>query len=47
MRYETVRWLLRFDTGEEAKGMYLTEWRLTHKKWLIVNDISSVEGARC
>lgn len=28
------------DNTEEIKGMYLTEWRFSNKKWLIVNDIS-------
>ena len=34
-------WLIKFHSGEEVEGEYLTEWRLTNKKWLIVNDIGN------
>jgi len=29
--------------GGEITGMYITEWRLTNKLWLIVNEISRME----
>ncbi|TFH19501.1 MAG: hypothetical protein E4H10_17740 [Bacteroidia bacterium] len=29
--------------GGEITGMYMTEWRLSDKLWLIVNEISRME----
>ncbi len=36
-------WIIRFENGTEVKGAYLTEWAYIDRKWLIVNDISSVQ----
>ncbi|MEI6695772.1 MAG: hypothetical protein WCO13_06870 [Bacteroidota bacterium] len=38
---EKGRWVVSFNSGEELGGEYLTEWRFSGKKWLIVNDIES------
>ena len=38
---EKGRWIMVFSTGDELEGVYMTEWRLTNKKWLIVNDIGT------
>jgi transcriptional regulator with XRE-family HTH domain len=37
---EKGRWRVRLNSGQLVNGEYLTEWRKTGKKWLIVNDIS-------
>ncbi len=37
---EKGRWTVSSGSGALFKGEYLTEWRRTGKKWLIVNDIS-------
>ena len=36
-------WIIRFENGQEVKGTYLTEWAYINRKWLIVNDISSIQ----
>lgn len=38
---EKGEWTIRLRSGQTISGEYLTEWRLTGNKWLIVNDISS------
>ncbi len=37
---ERGEWTVRLHSGEKLRGQYLTEWRRTGKKWLIVNDLS-------
>ena len=37
---EKGSWTVSHNTLGVIKGQYMTEWRLTGKKWLIVNDIS-------
>jgi len=40
---EKGNWVIRYNSGEEIKGMYLTEWRCTNKKWLMVNEIANIQ----
>ena len=40
---EKGRLLISLNSGEELEGEFLTEWRRTNKKWLIVNDLASVK----
>ena len=37
---EKGNWTVSLESGGVIRGQYLTEWRRTGKKWLIVNDIS-------
>jgi hypothetical protein len=39
---EKGRWEITFGSGEKIRGEYLSEWHLTGKKWLIVNELSGV-----
>lgn len=39
---EKGRWEIVFGTGEKMSGEYLSEWRLTGNKWLIVNEMSAL-----
>jgi ketosteroid isomerase-like protein/DNA-binding XRE family transcriptional regulator len=40
---EKGEWMIRKESGEELTGMYLTDWRYSNKKWLIVNDLSGAK----
>ena len=37
---EKGKWRIVFATGQKIGGEYLTEWRRSDKKWLMVNDLS-------
>ena len=43
MAVDRGEFLIRFENGLEVKGTYLTEWAYVKRKWLIVNDISSIQ----
>lgn len=40
---EKGSWLIEFPNGENYIGEYMTEWRYSKNKWLIVNDISTIK----
>jgi transcriptional regulator with XRE-family HTH domain len=40
---EKGRWSIVFNSGEILGGEYLSEWRLTDKNWMIVNELSGIK----
>ncbi len=38
---EKGTWLIELPNGQKVSGAYMTEWRLTNKKWLIANDLAT------
>jgi transcriptional regulator with XRE-family HTH domain len=40
---EKGQWSIILESGDEIGGEYLTEWRLTNKKWLMVNDLPGLK----
>ena len=39
---EKGSWFISLNSGGVLDGEYLTEWRFSDKKWLIVNDIGNI-----
>jgi len=33
-------WVISLNSGQDLEGEFLTEWRYSGKKWLMVNDIA-------
>lgn len=45
MAVEKGRFTIHFQNGNEMSGEYITEWKKTGKKWLIVSDMANVTNA--
>jgi transcriptional regulator with XRE-family HTH domain len=40
---EKGQWSIILESGDEIGGEYLTEWRLTNKKWLMFSDLPGLK----
>lgn len=41
---EKGNWVVQAFTGEEYKGEYISEWKLSGDQWLIANEISEISA---
>jgi hypothetical protein len=44
MAVEKGKWKIRFESGEEIGGEYLTEWEFSGGKWLMISDLPGISA---